>query len=89
MSLRPPQDLSLRAKRSNLQGTIASNGGDCFVAPLLAMTARLVLLYHNGLNSTSESRTTILFQSAGEGCVGAQGKELAAQEALQSLDLVC
>ena len=38
MSLRPPQDLSLRAKRSNLQGTTAVNGGDCFVAPLLAMT---------------------------------------------------
>jgi len=31
-------DLSLRAKRSNLQDTLAVNGGDCFVAPLLAMT---------------------------------------------------
>jgi len=39
MSLRPPRDLSLRAKRSNLQGAIAVNGGDCFVAPLLAMTS--------------------------------------------------
>jgi hypothetical protein len=54
MSLGPPPDLSLRAeslsctlsevegaakgRRSNLQGTIISSSGDCFVAPLLAMT---------------------------------------------------
>jgi hypothetical protein len=38
--LRPPQGLSLRAKRSNLEGTIAVNGGDCFVAEfILSLTS--------------------------------------------------
>ena len=30
--------MSLRAERSNLPPSIAGNGGDCFVAPLLTMT---------------------------------------------------
>jgi len=36
--MRLPHDLSLQAKRSNLRGTLSVNGGDCFVALLLAMT---------------------------------------------------
>jgi hypothetical protein len=43
MSLKPPQEVSLRAealsaatgRRSNLRGTIAINGGDCFVAEFI------------------------------------------------------
>jgi hypothetical protein len=31
----------LRAQRSNLPPSNAGNGGDCFVAPLLAMTPEL------------------------------------------------
>jgi hypothetical protein len=38
------QGVSLRAKRSNPQGAIALNGGDCFVASLLAMTDPKVVL---------------------------------------------
>jgi hypothetical protein len=38
MGQEPPLDLSLRAKRSNLQGAIAVNCEDCFVTSFLAMT---------------------------------------------------
>jgi hypothetical protein len=52
----------------------------------------ILLLYREVLKQDLEgridaTRATVLFQSAGEGCVDARVKELAAQEAFQSLDL--
>ena len=39
MSLRLPLDLSLRAKRSNLQDAVGVNGGDCFVTEFILSVA--------------------------------------------------
>ena len=65
MSLRLPLDLSLRAKRSNLQGAVAVNGGDCFVTSFLAMTPPERLLSpflfwkkSGNLTSSMDSNTT-------------------------------
>ena len=52
MSLRLPLDLSLRAKRSNLQDAVGVNGGDCFVTSFLAMTPSECLRVACGLFQT-------------------------------------